>query len=264
MQIELTFYYSDYWSNDQPHAWKGVGLTAMTDSVYNFTYNFMKRMIAQGTTPQYVSLGNEINDGFLQPLGQISKSWSNFAALVNIGYKAVKETSPTSKVILHLSDGGSKPTYDWFCGSCITYKINYDIIGASYYPFWTKKTATQMREWADYISEKYNKDIILMESGYNWNPTLLSGYAGQLSDNGPYDKVYPSSPQGQKDFMLELFSEIKKCNNGRVLGDLYWDPVMIAVSGVGWELGAPNVVSNTTLFDFNGNSLPALNAFKYN
>jgi hypothetical protein len=39
---------------------------------------------------------------------------------------------------------------------------------------------------------------------------------------------------------------LKTANNGRVIGDLYWDPVMIEVSGVGCELGAPNVVSNTT------------------
>jgi arabinogalactan endo-1,4-beta-galactosidase len=121
-----------------------------------------------------------------------------------------------------------------------------------------------MKEWADYITAKYNKDIMLMESGYNWNPTLPNGYPGQLSNNGPYDNIYPSSPQGQKDFILELFSQIKNCNNGRVIGDLYWDPVMIAVPGVGWELGAPNVVANTTLFDFKGNSLPVLGAFKYN
>jgi len=265
MQIQLTFYYSDYWSSEiKTHAWEGISFAALKDSVYTYTYNFMKKMKDQGTTPQYVSLGNESNDGILFPDGQISKSWTNFAALINTGYKAVKDVSPTSKVILHLSDAGGKETYDWFCGSCLKYNINYDVIGTSYYPFWTKRTATQMREWADYISEKYNKDIFIMESGYNWNPTLPSGYAGQLSNNGPYQGIYPSSPQGQKDFLLELHSEIKKVKNGRVIGNLYWDPVMIAVPGVGWELGAPNVVSNTTLFDFSGKALPALDAFKYN
>jgi arabinogalactan endo-1,4-beta-galactosidase len=49
-----------------------------------------------------------------------------------------------------------------------------------------------------------------------------------------------------------------------MIGDLYWDPVMIEVPGVGWELGADNVVSNTTLFEFNGNALTSLKAFKYN
>jgi arabinogalactan endo-1,4-beta-galactosidase len=73
-----------------------------------------------------------------------------------------------------------------------------------------------------------------------------------------------SSPAGQRDFLYECFNGLKNADNGRIIGALYWDPVMIEVPGVGWELGADNVVSNTTLFDFNGNALPALNVFKYN
>lgn len=64
--------------------------------------------------------------------------------------------------------------------------------------------------------------------------------------------------------MYELFNGIKQANGGRVIGDIYWDPVMIEVPGVGWELGAPNVVSNTTLFDFSGHALPSLKAYKFN
>ena len=48
------------------------------------------------------------------------------------------------------------------------------------------------------------------------------------------------------------------------MGDVYWDPVMIEVPGVGWELGADNVVSNTTLFDFEGHVNEVLDAYKYN
>jgi arabinogalactan endo-1,4-beta-galactosidase len=105
---------------------------------------------------------------------------------------------------------------------------------------------------------------MIMETGYNWNPTILSGKIGQLNNNGPYDSVYHSSPAGQRDFLYEFFNGLKTVNNGSVIGDLYWDPVMIAVPGVGWELGSPNAVSNSTLFDFNGNTLPALKAFRYN
>ena len=63
---------------------------------------------------------------------------------------------------------------------------------------------------------------------------------------------------------IMLIHGMKTANNDRVIGDLYWDPVLIEVSGVGLELGPPNVVSNTTLFDFSGNALPALKAFRYN
>ena len=53
-------------------------------------------------------------------------------------------------------------------------------------------------------------------------------------------------------------------NYGECIGDLYWDPIFICVPGEGWELGQPNVVDNTTLFDFTGHALPSLGAFNFN
>ena len=75
-----------------------------------------------------------------------------------------------------------------------------------------------------------------------------------------------SSPEGQAEFMAELLGACKA--TPRVLGLLYWDPIMIANPKVGWALRegtgqpGPNVVSNTTLFDFNGRALPVLDIWK--
>ncbi|WP_163323744.1 glycoside hydrolase family 53 protein [Draconibacterium mangrovi] len=267
MQILLTFHYSDYWTNGisqtKPHEWKDLSYEELKQAVYDFTFDLMTQMKEQGTTPEFVSLGNETAGGILFPDGE-SSNFSKLSELFNQGYDAVKAVSPETKVIIHLDDAGNADKYDWYFGSLDTYGAKYDIIGASYYPFWTKKTVDEIAEWADYQSKKLDKDILIMETGYNWNPTLPGGWEGQLKDNGPYDNIYPSSREGQKNFLFECFNGIKGMANGRVLGDIYWDPVMISVPGVGWELGGPNVVSNTTLFDFNGSSLPALKAFKYN
>ncbi len=267
MQIQLTFHYSDYWTNPgtqyKPHAWEGLNYDNLKKALYDFTFDFMNRMKAQGTTPEFVSVGNETNAGLLFPDANY-EHYDRAAELFSTGYDAVKAVSPDTKVIIHLSNCGDKSLYSYFFGEMAKFGAKYDIIGTSYYPFWTGKTAGEMREWANYIAQKFDKDILIMETGYNWNPTLPSGYPGQLSDNGPYNSIYSSSPLGQKNFMLELFNEMKKVNDGRVLGCLYWDPVFIEVPGVGWELGAENLVSNTTLFDFSGNRLEVLDTFKYN
>lgn len=267
MKIQLTFHYSDYWTNGEtqhkPHEWENLSYDDLKKAVYNFTHDFMIKMKDQGTIPEFVALGNEIAGGILFPDGS-SSNFGQLTELLNQGYDAVKAVSPESKVIIHLHDGGNKDTYDWFFGELNKHGGKYDMIGSSYYPFWTRKTAVQMREWADYTTAKFDKDIFILESGYKWNETLPNGDLGQLADNGPYGSVYTSSPQGQKNYLLELFNEIKRADKGRIIGCLYWDPIMIEVPGVGWELGAKNVVSNTTLFDFNGNALEAFNAFKYN
>jgi arabinogalactan endo-1,4-beta-galactosidase len=263
LKILLTFYYSDYWSNEKTHLWKNTTYPVLLDSVYNFTFKFMTRMKQQGTEPEFVSLGNEISGGIVMPDGA-SSNFARMCEYLNQGSNAVKAVSPAAKVIIHIDDGGNKDKYDWFFGNCKTYGVKYDIIGASYYPFWTQRTVTQIVDWAEYISAKFDKDILIMETGYNWNPTLPDGKGGQLGNNGPYQLIYPSSPEGQRDFLYEVFSGIKNVKDGRLIGDIYWDPVMIEVPGVGWELGADNVVSNTTLFDFSGNALPSLKVFKFN
>lgn len=264
MQIQLTFHYSDYWTNGEmqvkPHDWEGLDFAGLKKALYDFTFSFMNKMKAQGTTPEFVSLGNETQAGILYPEG----SYENFAQLselYNAGYDAVKAVSQDSKVIIHLNAAGDKAQYNWYFGELKNRNTKYDVIGASYYPFWTQKSAAQMREWADYISAKFDKDILIMETGYSWNRTLPDGTPGQLSDNGPYPDF---SPLGQKNFILELVKEIKQAKDCRILGFLYWDPVFIEVEGMGWELGAKNYVSNTTLFDFSGNRLEVLDAFKYN
>ena len=264
MQILLTFHYSDYWTNgedqNKPHEWEGLDFEGLKKALYDFTFDFMNKMKAQGTTPEFVALGNETQAGMLYPDGSCD-NFVQLSELFNTGYDAVKAVSPDSKVVIHSNAAGDKDQYNWYYGELKNRNTKYDIIGASYYPFWTEKTAGQIREWADYITAKFDKDILIMETGYSWDKTLPDNTPGQLAHNGPYPDF---SPLGQKNFMLELIKEIKQAKDCRILGFLYWDPIFIEVEGMGWELGAKNYVSNTTLFDFEGNRLEALDAFKYN
>lgn len=281
MQIQLTFHYSDYWTNGSrqiiPSDWQAQ-LEGLSDAdavdkleqlVYDYTLDIMTKMKAQGTCPEYVSLGNEIQGGILYPYGR-NKNWDTLARFLNAGSSAVKKVSPDSKIILHLDDAGNTDRYNNFFGNCETYGVQYDIIGPSYYPFWTKRTVAEVVDFCNTMADTFDKDILIMETGFNFSPTKPDGYPGQLSDNGPYEDIYPSSPEGQRDFLCELYSGLKNVKDGRCIGDLYWDPVMISCDGVGWAIkeekdtADTNVVSNTTLFDFDGNALPALDAMRDN
>jgi len=260
-QIELTFYYSDGWANNVPRAWTNDTFAQLTNDVYNFTTNFMGEMQAQGTTPQYVSLGNEINaSGILLPFGSTT-NWPQLAPLLKMGYAGVKAISPSTRVILHM-DTVSAGTVTYFLNQALADGVPWDITGCSYYPFWTDLTAEQARDQIDTVYSTYNKPVLIMETGYNWSTNLCDGYTGQLANDGP--ESFPSTPLGQKEFMLNCFNAIKLVDSGECLGDLYWDPIFICVPGEGWELGQANVVDNTTLFDFDGHALPALDAFEFN
>jgi len=261
LQIELTFYYSDGWANTIPQAWTNYTFAQLTNAVYNFTTNFMTEMKSQGTTPEYVSLGNEINGGILLPDGS-SGNWPQLAQLLKMGYAGVKAVSPSTQVILHLNSDISSNTVTWFFDNAVANGVNWDIIGCSFYPFWAQVTAEQARDMINSWYANFNKPVLIMETGYNWSTNTCDGYPGQLSDNGP--EPFPSTPLGQKEFMLNCLNAIKMVDQGHCIGDLYWDPIFICVPGEGWELGQPNVVDNTTLFDFDGHALPALDAFNFN
>ncbi len=274
MQILLSFHYSDFWTNGEdqyvPHAWEGMDASQMRQALYDFTYQFMEKMKAQGTTPEYVSLGNETQAGMLYPLGgpldnaasDYATKVKNLADFYNAGYDAVKASSADSKVIIHLHDAGNKDLYNWYFGLMADNDVKYDIIGASYYPFWTGRDAKTVCDWASYVTDKFDKDLLYMEVGYAWQQKIHDNVTdGQLSHNWPYTDM---SQQGQKHFMLELINEIKKVNNQRVLGFAYWDPIFIPAGNAGWAVGQVNPVSNSALFDFNGNALEVFDAFKNN
>lgn len=279
MQIQLSLHYSDFWTNGKiqavPAAWQ-VQLDKLPDDTARFTLlrklvfertrEVMLAMKAQGTVPQFVSVGNEIEGGLLYPYGAMKEAnWPRLGALLQAGYDGVKSVAPETKVIIHLDDAGNLDKYRNYFDHLRSLGVQWDVIGASYYPFWTKKTVAQLADFTKTVTKLYDKDLFVMEVGFNWSPTLPNGYPGQLTDNGPYPASM-SSPVGQQKFMDEFLSTMRQTD--RVIGILYWDPIMIEAPGVGWAVRdadgkpGPNVVSNTTLFDFKGKALPVLDSWR--
>ena len=258
----------------------------------------MTKLKAQNTLPKYVSLGNEINGGILFPFAntydadmnrdifelmfddkksendiKCPMDWEALAAFLNAGYDAVKAVSPDSLVVIHLAEGSKESTFTWFLDKYEAAGGKYDVIGASYYPAWSNNTIETCVEFCNNISKKYDKDILIMETGFNWNETCKNGYPGQLVDIDAYKDIYPPSREGQKGFVTELFKQLQTVDGGRCVGAIYWDPCMIHVEDAdgknlsGWAYNEaedevePNIVENTTLFDFDGKALPVLDAF---
>lgn len=281
MQIQLTLHYSDFWTNSQtqniPAQWRDAlakikseeaKFDKLRQCVFDYTRTVMLAMKAQDTVPEFVSIGNEVEAGMLYPFGKAEAgNWHRLSALFDAGYRAVKEVAADSRVIIHLDDAGNIQKYQDYFQAVRKHGARWDVIGSSYYPFWSKKTIEQMVDFAEKTAAQFDSDIMLMETGFNWTPNLPDGYPGQLSDNGPYPAAM-SSPQGQRDFMNTLFSQLKCRRQARVIGVLYWDPVFIDAEGIGWayreadDQPGKNVVSNTTLFDFKGKALPVLDIWR--
>ena len=295
--IELTIYYSDYWADagiqmipSSWHAnWKEEGIDSLhmeqllQDSIYSYTTRILKRMEAQGTTPAMVSIGNETMNGMLYPFGT-GNNPLGMARLFSTASKAIRDASPTSQVLIHLNAGYG--SYSWFLNIMKQHALDYDVIGMSYYPFWALESeypsVADITKFAESLYDQYGKKVLIMETGFSWNPTTPSGGRGQIFHNGIYDKLYKDTygvmtKEAQKHYMIELTQAINMSKDHCILGYLYWDPIYMDVPNCGWaERGEKtaegtfiwksdvNVTANSTIFDFSGKALPVFDAIKYN
>ena len=142
--LVLDLHYSDTWADPGkqtvPAAWPSNDVEALKDSVYNYTKRVLQQMIAAGARPDFIQLGNEITGGMLWPTGQVyptggapaGGSWENFAAYQQRASQAVREVSPSTKIILHVEMHNLNQPSGFF-GNCESYGIDYDVMGLSYY-----------------------------------------------------------------------------------------------------------------------------------
>lgn len=253
-KIFITIHYSDTWADpahqEKPAAWDGLPLGVLADSVYNYT-----KLVVQLIDPDIIEIGNEISNGFLWPEGKISNQ-SNFITLLKKGILGARDGSETSKkILIHCA------TFDvaeWFFKIIQSNDVDYDIIGISYYPFWTKITPEQAISKLNILSTQYSKDAIIAETAYpftlDWNDYTnnVIGNLNQLLSG------YPAGTDGQKLILTEMRAALEKTE--RCNGFCYWAPEWVAYKGTQSTTGSS--WENNALFDFNNKALPALEAFK--
>jgi arabinogalactan endo-1,4-beta-galactosidase len=269
-KLYLDIHYSDFWADPQhqdiPAAWKGQDLNQLTATVQSYTQQVMHAFAAQGTPVDMVSIGNEIRNGILWPVGQVDwtndTGWSNLVTLLKAGVKGAREANPAGHkllVMLHFDEGGNNVDSRRFYDHMVQGGVPFDVIGLSYYPFFHGQL-NAMRANVDDLATRYGKPIVIAESQY---PFTLAG--GDSTSNFVWQSSqlsggYPASPAGQESFYNDALSILAQVPHQRGLGLFYWEPEWIP--GVGWEPGAGTPNDNLTLFSFTGQSLPSVGLFQ--
>jgi arabinogalactan endo-1,4-beta-galactosidase len=242
MRIMIDFHYSDHFADpayqDKPAAWVGHSFSQLQTDVYSHTSYVMNALKNAGVTPEWVQVGNETNSGMLWPDGS-SSNFTNWAALINQGYNAIKAVSPSSKVILHLSNGANNSLYRSVFDGLTKAGAKFDVIGMSYYPYWdgvdyTKNIDALGSNMNDMVS-RYNKEVMICEiGGLETNPT------------NSYNMIKAA------------ISKVQAVPNGKGLGVFYWEPeANSSVLPDKYPLGATTKTS-TNVLKFS----TALDAFK--
>lgn len=241
----LDYHYADSWADPGkqpiPEAWKGLSVETLTDSVYAYTKGTITAFREAGVMPQMVQIGNETRNGMLWPTGKLPRNWDHFAKLVKAGVDGVdagRAQEPRPLIMIHYDQGadakGAKTYYDKFH----SYEIPYDIIGLSYYPWW-HGNLLELRENLLSLVNNYNKDIILVETAYNWRES-------QYPKGIP---PYPETPEGQRDFLESVNETLLDISSPKIKGIFWWEP---AVMGH---------LRSRGFFDEDGNALPVMDVF---
>ena len=250
-KVMLTVHYSDTWADpghqEMPKAWKGITLPALLDSVYRYT-----GMVAGGIKPDFIQIGNEINNGFMFEPGRITTSSSGFKALLDTASKAVRKFSPASKIIIHYA--GVDHASNFFRsirGS------DFDLIGLSYYPMWHGKNVDSLDGRITALNNEFGKRVVIVETSYpftlGWNDWThnVVGLEEQLVPG------YPATPAGQLSFLKKIFSETQAGKGGA--GVCYWGGELVAFRGTTSTNGSS--YENQAFYDFNFHLLPVVAAF---
>jgi arabinogalactan endo-1,4-beta-galactosidase len=165
MGFLLDFHYSDNWADPGkqhiPSAWKNLSYELLQDSVRAFTKMVLKQLKDQGTPPDMVQVGNEINHGMMWPMANI-KHLDTLAGVLRAGIAGVKDEDKKAKIMLHIACGGQNRESRYFLDNMISRKVKFDIIGESYYPEW-HGTIADLKSNINDLASRYKQDIIIVE-----------------------------------------------------------------------------------------------------
>ena len=285
MNWMLNLHYSDFWADPGrqliPKAWQGYNLDELEKAVYGYTKNILARCKNESLYPAYVQIGNEITNGMLWPAGKVEYdndgkpiSYDNMIRLLKAGITAARE-SGNVRIILHLERSCDNERYHQWFDAVTAANVDYDIIGVSYYPHW-HGTMQEVRYNLEDISARYNKDTMIVETSYPFTdkhytdrPGISLVINGEMTLPNGNPPPYPYSIEGQSNFLRDLVKMVKSVK--RCKGLYYWEPGWLPMDGSTWSTKdarryineehktGGNEWANQCLFDYRGNSLPALN-----
>ena len=204
----IDFHYSDSWADPgnqkKPAAWANDSIGQLEKDVYQHTHDMLALLKAEGVTPEWVQVGNEIPGGILFPDGD-TKHWPQLAALLNEGYAAVKAVDPATAVIIHLDQGDDPWRYHYFFDNFVKNGGKWDVIGMSYYPYWKQKDFTEtidhLTSNMTEVSATYGKPVMICEIG------------GESA-----------RPENNYAMLKAVQQRVQALPNGMGRGVFYWEP----------------------------------------
>lgn len=259
LKIYLDFHFSDTWADpsDQttPSEWTSYDISDLEWAIYNYTLAIMNSFQSAGIPLAIVSIGNEITDGLLYPLGDMADSGGayNAATLLHSAAWGIKDSGLSAQplIMIHLDNGWDWATQEWWyktiLGEGPFLEADFDVHGVSYYPFYNSEaTLASLKSSLTDLKALYGKQVMVVET--NW-PTSCPDPAYAF----PSDTTsIPFSAAGQITWMKDVAAEITAAGGE---GLFYWEPAWIDNANLG------SSCANNLMVSSSGEALSSLAVF---
>jgi arabinogalactan endo-1,4-beta-galactosidase len=260
LKLLVDFHYSDTWADPgtqaKPAAWASHGISRLQTDVYDYTHDVCAGLKAQGTAPDSVQIGNEINTGMLWTDGKVvNNDFTNLGLLLKAGYAATKACNSGTQVVIHTADADSDAHARWFYDGIRAQGVQWDVTGLSYYCYWHGTLANMAGVVSD-VRSRYGKPVILAETAYPYTTANQDSTPNVISASQPCSG-YPATPAGQAANFTAVQNTARAAG---AIGVFYWEPSWYAVPGNGWDpadiTGSGNGWDNQAVFDRTGRLNP--------
>lgn len=250
IKVYITVHYSDWWADpgkqNKPKAWSNIPFAALKDSVYNFTLKIMQQV-----NPEYIQIGNEINNGMLWPDGHYNRL-PQLKELLAAGIKAVRDHNKETRIMMHYAGHDkSLPFYQSIR------ELDYDLIGLSYYPFWHGKSMDSLSSNIRVLADTFGKDIVIAETAYPFTFDYSDKTNNVIGLPQQIHPDYPPTGDGQKLFLEKVRKIV--ADSPRGIGFCYWAPEWVAFKGP--ESSEGSSWENQALWGFDYKALPSIGIF---
>ncbi|CAK7211949.1 hypothetical protein SBRCBS47491_001297 [Sporothrix bragantina] len=266
LAVYLDLHYSDTWADPGhqtiPAGWP-TSLDALATQLFNYTRDvcdaFAKDAQQANSPPlSIISIGNEITNGLLWPVGS-TKSWSSISTLLHAASAGVKASQLQTccgappKIMIHLDNGWNWATqknfYNRVIGSGLALKASdFDVMGVSYYPFYNAgATLASLRTSLQNLADGWNKELVVAET--DWPISCPSPKYAFPSDA----KSIPYTAAGQTAWVKAIADVVAGVKGGK--GLFYWEPAWVHNANLG------SSCANNLMVSSSGQALSSLSAF---
>jgi arabinogalactan endo-1,4-beta-galactosidase len=235
MSLELTLLFDGGGSASVPSAWSSDTLAQLQTDIYNYVKAEIMSYRQAGIMPDLVSIGNEVDTGFIGPAGSPTGNGAGltgFAALQIQAMQAVADAAsdtsigpaiPAPLTCIHITPAWNLTQFFTLANQN---NIPYDVICQSYYPFFHGPLTDAQAAQSNPSNQPVEQDVLVAAANSIGKPIFIieaaEHYENGFDSNDPW--YSPPTTATQAQFLTDLQTVQQALPNNLGMGLAYWDP----------------------------------------